>query len=55
MVYGMAEQAIMDLGLYLKGKDPRTIKGLCYISKEPVMSIFKYHHIKNVWILKKNI
>ncbi len=37
MVYGMAEQAIMDLGLYLKeGKDPRTIKGLCYISKEPV-------------------
>ena len=37
MVYGMGEQAIIDLGLYLKeGKDVRTIAGLCYISKEPV-------------------
>ena len=37
MVYGMGEQAIIDLGNYLKdGKDPRTIRGLCYISKEPV-------------------
>ncbi|MDN5126000.1 YgiQ family radical SAM protein [Aliarcobacter butzleri] len=36
MVYGMAEQAIIDLGIYLKeGKDVRTIAGLCYISKEP--------------------
>jgi uncharacterized radical SAM protein YgiQ len=35
MVYGMGEQAIIDLGNYLKeGKDPRTIRGLCYISKE---------------------
>ena len=38
MVYGMGEQAIMDLGNYLKeGKDPRTIRGLCYISKQPVV------------------
>ena len=37
MVYGMGEQAIIDLGNYLKeGKDPRTIKGFCHISKEPV-------------------
>lgn len=37
MVYGMGEQAIIDLGNYLKdGKDPRTIRGLCYISKEPI-------------------
>ncbi len=37
MIYGMGEQAIIDLGLYLKeGKDVRTIAGLCYISKEPV-------------------
>ncbi|QKF66621.1 YgiQ family radical SAM protein [Arcobacter venerupis] len=35
MVYGMGEQAIIDLGNYLKeGKDPRTIRGLCYIAKE---------------------
>lgn len=35
MVYGMGEQAIIDLGNYLKeGKDPKTIRGLCYISKE---------------------
>ena len=35
MVYGMGEQAIIDLGNYLKeGKDPRTIRGICYISKE---------------------
>lgn len=35
MVYGMGEQAIIDLGNYLKeGKDPRSIRGLCYISKE---------------------
>ena len=35
MIYGMGEQAIIDLGNYLKeGKDPKTIRGLCYISKE---------------------
>ena len=49
MIYGMGEQAIIDLGLYLKeGKDVRTIAGLCYISKEPVKSIYKFHHIKSV-------
>ena len=37
MVYGMGEQAIIDLGNYQKReKTKRTIKGLCYISKEPV-------------------
>ena len=35
MVYGMGEQAIIDLGNTLKaGGDPRNIRGLCYISKE---------------------
>lgn len=37
LIYGMGEQAIIDLGNYLnEGKDVRTIAGLCYISKEPV-------------------
>ncbi len=41
MIYGMGEQAIIDLGLYLKeGKDVRTIAGLCYISKEPCKRVF---------------
>jgi uncharacterized radical SAM protein YgiQ len=35
MVYGMGEQAIIDLGNTLReGGDPRNIRGLCYISKE---------------------
>ncbi|AXH09280.1 YgiQ family radical SAM protein [Malaciobacter halophilus] len=43
MIYGMGEQAIIDLGNYLKeGKDPKTIKGVCYISKEPV---YEYEQI----------
>ena len=37
MIYGMGEQAIIDLGNTLRnGGDPRNIRGLCYISKEPV-------------------
>ncbi len=37
MIYGMGEQAIIDLGNTLRnGGDPRSINGLCYISKEPV-------------------
>ena len=37
MVYGMGEQAIIDLGNYLKeGKDPRTIRGTLLYFKEPV-------------------
>ncbi|MGA1940955.1 YgiQ family radical SAM protein [Arcobacter sp. YIC-310] len=35
MIYGMGEQAIIDLGNTLRqGGDPRNIRGLCYISKE---------------------
>ena len=35
MIYGMGEQAIIDLGNTLRdGGDPRDIRGLCYISKE---------------------
>ena len=36
LVYGMGEQAVTELTLALKeGRDPRHIRGICYISKEP--------------------
>lgn len=42
MIYGMGEQAIIELGESLRdGKDPRNIRGLCYISKEPVEEYMK--------------
>jgi uncharacterized radical SAM protein YgiQ len=37
LVYGMGEEAVVALALALKeGDDPRTIRGICYIAKEPV-------------------
>jgi len=37
LVYGMAEEAVVALASALKeGKDPRRIRGICYIAKEPV-------------------
>ncbi len=39
LVYGMGEQAVTDLAKALKeGKSPKDIRGICYISKEPVRS-----------------
>ena len=36
LIYGMGERAASELAAALKdGKDPRDIRGLCYISKEP--------------------
>ncbi|MGD0611030.1 MAG: YgiQ family radical SAM protein [Anaerolineales bacterium] len=36
ILYGMAEKAILDLAAALReGRDPREIRGLCYIAKEP--------------------
>lgn len=35
LLYGMAERSVVELAGCLKdGKDPRTVRGLCYISKE---------------------
>jgi uncharacterized radical SAM protein YgiQ len=35
LLYGMAEKAVLELAACLKeGQDPRSIRGLCYISKE---------------------
>jgi len=37
LVYGMGEGAVVALASALKeGDDPRTIRGICYIAKEPV-------------------
>jgi uncharacterized radical SAM protein YgiQ len=37
LVYGMGENAVVALASALKaGDDPRTIRGICYIAKEPV-------------------
>jgi len=37
MIYGMGEIALMDMAKALKeGKDAKGIRGVCYISKEPV-------------------
>ena len=36
ILYGMAEKAVLDLAAALReGRDPREIRGLCYIAKEP--------------------
>jgi uncharacterized radical SAM protein YgiQ len=36
ILYGMAEKAVLDLVAALReGRDPREIRGLCYIAKEP--------------------
>ena len=43
LIYGMGEQAIKDLTLALKEKRSyKKIRGICYISKEPVK---KYHQL----------
>jgi len=43
LIYGMGEQAIRDLTQALdKGEDWREIRGVCYISKEPVE---QYHQL----------
>ena len=37
LVYGMGEQAVSDLARALQeGKSPKDIRGICYISKEPL-------------------
>jgi len=37
LIYGMGEMAIREFSLALKeGKDPKEVRGVCYISKEPV-------------------
>ena len=37
LIYGMGEKPVVELALSLKhGDDPRSIRGLCHISKEPV-------------------
>lgn len=36
LLYGMAERSILDLAACLRdGSDPRRVRGLCYIAKEP--------------------
>jgi uncharacterized radical SAM protein YgiQ len=36
ILYGMAEKAVLEFAASLKnGQDPRSIRGLCYIAKEP--------------------
>lgn len=36
LLYGMAEKAVLEFAAYLRdGGDPRTVRGLCYIAKEP--------------------
>ncbi|RLA69545.1 MAG: YgiQ family radical SAM protein, partial [Epsilonproteobacteria bacterium] len=43
LIYGMGEQAIRDLTSAIdKGKDWKNVRGVCYISKEPVES---YHQM----------
>ena len=43
LIYGMGEQAIRDLTSAIdKGKDWKDVRGVCYISKEPVES---YHQM----------
>jgi uncharacterized radical SAM protein YgiQ len=37
LLYGMADRSIIELAdALLHGKDPKTIRGLCYINKEPI-------------------
>jgi len=36
LLYGMAERSVLDLAACLRdGRDPRGVRGLCYIAKEP--------------------
>jgi len=42
LVYGMGEKAVVALASALeRGKDPRGIRGICYIAKEPVKDYVK--------------
>ena len=43
LIYGMGEQALMDVTKAIdEGKDFKNIRGVCYISKEPISS---YHQL----------
>ena len=40
ILYGMAEKAVLEFAAALRdGKDPREVRGLCYIAKEPPVRI----------------
>jgi uncharacterized radical SAM protein YgiQ len=54
LVYGMGEKAVLSLAENLKaGNDWKDVKGICYISKEPVNGFIELPDLETVRIDKK--
>jgi uncharacterized radical SAM protein YgiQ len=56
LVYGMGEKTVVALGRYLaEGKDPREIKGLCYITGEKPDHVIELPAFKDVLVDKNRL